>query len=65
MHIAKAGAIPASCDYRICVDKAPGASTVDGWSTCTFYSTEGLSRFSVGATIGSSGLGVGLAYWGK
>jgi len=64
-HIQKAGAIPANCDYRICVDNAPNAPTVDGWSSCTLYSTEGLSRFSVGTTIGSSGLGAGLAYWTK
>jgi hypothetical protein len=64
-HIAKAGAIPATCEYRICVDNAPGAPTISGWTTVTLYSTEGLSRYSIGATIGSSGLGAGLAYWGK
>jgi len=64
-HIQKAGAIPAICEYRICLSNAPNAPSVDGWSTCTLYSTEGLSRYSVGTTIGTSGIGAGLAYWGK
>ena len=64
-HIAKAGAIPANCEYRISLDNAPGAATLDGWTACTLYSTQGFSRYSVGTTIGSSGIGAGLAYWGN
>jgi Bacterial HORMA domain 2 len=63
-HIAKAGSIPSKCEYRICVDNAPGASTLDGWTACTLYSTDGFSRYSVGTTIGSGTIGAGLAYWG-
>jgi hypothetical protein len=62
-NISKAGLIPSSCDYRITVDNLPGAATVLGWGDCTLYSTEGLSRYSVGTTIGGNGIGAGVAYW--
>jgi len=64
-HIAKAGVIAATCEYRISLDNAPGATTLAGWTACTLYSTGGFSRYSVGTTIGSSGIGAGLAYWAK
>jgi len=64
-HIEKAGVIPATCEYRISLDNAPGAETIAGWTPCTLYSTQGFSRYSVGTTIGSSGIGAGLAYWGN
>jgi hypothetical protein len=64
-HIAKAGAIASTCEYRICVDHSSQAPSVEGWTHCTLYSTNGLSRFSVGTTIGSSGIGASLSYWGK
>jgi hypothetical protein len=64
-HIEKAGAIPSTCEYRISLDTAPGAEILAGWSSCTLYSTQGFSRYSVGTTIGSSGIGAGLAYWGN
>ena len=64
-HIAKAAAVPATCDYRISVDTAPGAPTLAGWTNCTLYSTKGFSRYSVGTTIGSGSIGAGLAYWGN
>jgi hypothetical protein len=64
-HIAKAGLVPITCEYRISVQVAQGAPNVDGWGECTLYSTAGLSRYSVGTTVGSNGIGVGLGYWGK
>ena len=63
--IRKAGLVPAGCDYRIVVSRKPNAPAVDGWSNCTLRSTDGFYRYSIGTTIGGSGLGAGVAYWGR
>ena len=63
--IRKAGLVPAGCDYRIVVCGRPNAPAVDGWSNCTLRSTDGFYRYSIGTTIGGSGLGAGVAYWGR
>lgn len=64
-HIRKAGMIPASCDYEIIVTTKPNAPAVEGWSSCNLRSTDGFSRYSIGTTIGGSGLGAAIAYWGR
>ena len=63
--IKKAGVIPASCDYALRVTNKPDAPSVEGWSTCQLRSTDGLSRYSIGTTVGASGLGAGISYWGR
>lgn len=64
-NIAKAGLIPSVCDYRITVTTARGAPAVEGWGSCTMYSTDGLSRYTIGTTIGGNGLGASISYWGR
>ena len=59
----KAGAVPSRCEYRILADTRPGEPRVDGWSTTTFRSTDGLQRRSVGASVGGGDLGASLHYW--
>ncbi len=63
--IKKAGVIPASCNYEIRVTNKPNWPTVEGWSTCRLRSTAGLSRYSIGTSVGGSGLGADIAYWGR
>ncbi|MFN7995278.1 MAG: hypothetical protein U0Q18_16845 [Bryobacteraceae bacterium] len=64
-HIRKAGLIPSTCDYTILMQVKPSAPHVEGWGDGKLRSTEGFSRYSVGTTIGGSGLAAGLAYWGR
>lgn len=63
--IAKAGAAPSSCDYEIKLKNTAGRPSVQGWSECSFRSTDGLKRYSVGATIGGNGLAAQTAYWSR
>jgi hypothetical protein len=63
--IRKAGLAPSGCDYQFVVTRKPNAPAVDGWSSCQLRSTDGFSRYCVGTTIGGSGLGANVAYWGK
>ncbi len=63
--IRKAGLAPRGCDYRFVVTRKPNARSVEGWSTCELRSTVGFSRYCIGTTIGGSGLGANVAYWGK
>jgi hypothetical protein len=63
--IRKAGLIPSSCDYEIRVTNKPNRPDVQGWSACQLRSTDGFSRYSIGTTIGASGLGADVAYWGR
>jgi len=62
-HIAKAGTVPWRCKYRIVVSTSAGRPSVPGWSDTSFRSTEGFSRYGVGATIGGNGIASQLAYW--
>jgi hypothetical protein len=64
-HIKKAGLVASSCDYSIRVTTKSNAPAVIGWSSCTLRSTDGMNRYSIGTTIGGSGLGAGVAYWGR
>lgn len=63
--IAKAGLVPSSCLYDIKLKTHPGAPSVVGWSDCSFRSTDGFQRYSVGATVGGSGLSAQTAYWSR
>ena len=63
--IAKAGLVPSSCRYDIILRATPGRPDVTGWSSCTYRSTDGFNRFSVGATVGGNGLSAQASYWSK
>ncbi len=63
--IAKAGAIPSTCDYDIKLQTGIGRPAVDGWSSGSFRSTDGLKRYALGATIGGNGLAAQTAYWSR
>jgi Bacterial HORMA domain 2 len=64
-NILKAGAIPSTCDYSISVTTKSGAPAVDGWSSCTLRSTAGMSQYSIGTSIGGTGLAAGVSYWSR
>ena len=63
--ILKAGAVPSRCAYDVIVTRAPGWPAVPGWTSATFRSTEGFTRFAVGSSIGGNGIGANAAYWVK
>ena len=61
--IRKAGTVPAMCSYDISAQTAAGRPDVPGWSTGTLRSTSGLTKRSVGGTVGGDNLGASLNYW--
>jgi hypothetical protein len=64
-HIRKGGAAPAEASYRLLMDNKPGRPNVEGWSSTSFRSMDGMVRQSLGSTIEHSGLGASAAYWRK
>ena len=64
-HIRKAGVAPEHAHYRLVMDTKPGRPDVNGWSSTTFRSNEGMVRQSLGSTVEHSGLGANAAYWRK
>lgn len=64
-HILKAGLAPSQCRYDILLDCHPGYRVLPGWGTSPFRSTAGLSRHTIGSTIGANGLGSDTSYWSK
>lgn len=63
-HILKAGRAPSRCKYSVKVRTKNGRPDVSGWSSCSFRSTDGMSRHSIGTMINASnGLGSRAAYW--
>ncbi len=61
--IKKAGVYASSCRYQLIVDNAPGAPSVAGWSSCSFRSTTGMVKQSIGTTVEASGLSGGFSYY--
>lgn len=61
--IAKAGLYPANCEYRVVISNKPGRPDIPGWGPTSLRSTEGLSKFSIGTTIGAGSLGGSTSYW--
>ncbi len=59
----KSGELPANCTYDILAQTAAGRPDVDGWSTGALRSTSGLTRRSVGASVGGGNLGASLGVW--
>lgn len=64
-HIRKAGLAPNDASYRLLLHTKPGRPDVDGWSTASYRSTDGMVRQSLGSTIEHNGLGGNTAYWRK
>ena len=63
--IKKAGLAPSQADYRVLVRNKDGHPDVDGWSPCSYRSTDGMVRQSLGSTIEHSGLSGNTSYWRK
>lgn len=63
LAIRKAGVSPAQADYRIVVQNKDGRPDVDGWSSCTLRSTDGMVRQSLGTTVEHNGLSANASYW--
>lgn len=62
-HIQKVGLAPNNVTYRIVVENRANRPSVQGWSSTSFRSTNGLVRQTLGLTINHSGLGGGFSYW--
>lgn len=65
MAIKKAGLAPSQADYRVVVHNKDGRPDVDGWNKCSYRSTDGLVRQSLGTTVEHNGLGANTSYWRK
>ena len=63
--IRKAGLMPAQADYRVVVSNKDGRPNVEGWSSCSLRSTDGMVRQSLGTTVEHNGLSANTAYWRK
>ena len=63
--IRKQGLDPSGCSYRFILTTKKGRPTVSGWGPGTPLPTEGFTRYSIGTTIGTNGLGSRTAYWRK
>ena len=63
--IQKSGLAPSACRYCFLLYTNRGRPDVEGWAPGKARSTEGLRRYSVGATIGGNGIGTEVAYWKK
>lgn len=64
-HIRKQGVLPNACKYRLVTTTKPGRADVQGWTTTTLRSTNGLVRQSIGTTIDGIGLSTTTSYWRK
>ena len=62
-HVRKAGLAPSEAKYRLLLQNKPGYTSVVGWGTTQYRSTEGFVRHSLGSTIEHYGLGASAAYW--
>lgn len=65
LAIKKAGLAPSQADYRVKVHNKDGRPDVDGWSKCSYLSTDGMVRQSLGTTVEHNGLGANTSYWRK
>ena len=61
--ILKQGVWPSQCKYDIIMENRPGRPDVPGWSSCSFRSTDGLIRQSLGSTVQHSGLAASASYY--
>ncbi len=63
--IKKAGVAPADAKYDLILHNKVGRPDVAGWSPCSYRSTDGMVRQSLGSTIEHNGLGASASYWRK
>ena len=63
--IAKFGVFPSSCTYNIKLQNNPGWPAVPGWGPCTYLSTNGFIKQSLGTTIGTHAIGAQASYYRK
>jgi hypothetical protein len=61
----KSGLAPSTCRYCFLLYTKEGRPDVPGWGPGKARSTDGLCRYSIGATIGGNGIGTEVAYWKK
>ncbi len=61
--IRKQGLAPSEALYRVSVHNKDGRPDVDGWSSCSLRSTDGMVRQSLGATVEHNGLTANTSYW--
>lgn len=61
--IKKSGVLPSTARYRVVVSTASGRPHVDGWSSTTLLSTDGMIEQRIGTSIEASGLSGGVAYY--
>ena len=64
-HVQKAGFAASRCKYRFILMNHDGRPDVEGWGPTNLRSTDGLSRYSIGSTIGGNGIGTDASYWRK
>lgn len=62
-QVRKAGHWPSACNYKFIISNKPGRPDVAGWGPCTFRSTDGLVRQSIGTMIDANGMRASGAYW--
>lgn len=61
--IKKAGVLPSAAKYRVVACTANGRPVVDGWSSTTLRSTDGMVEQRIGTSIEASGLSGGISYY--
>ena len=63
--IKKAGIVPSEAKYDLILNTKKGRPDVQGWGSCSYRSTEGMVKQSLGTTVEHSGLGGQAGYWRK
>ena len=63
--IQKHGLIPSGCSFQVVTTTKPGRPDVEGWSTTTLRSIDGMTRNAVGTAIGAGSAAAGLAYYSR
>ena len=61
--IKKSGVLPSTAKYRVVAVTAIGRPPVDGWSSATLRSTDGMVEQRIGTSIEASGLSGGISYY--
>lgn len=59
----KSGELPRNCTYDVLAQTSAGRPEVAGWSNGALRSTSGLTRRSLGASVGGGSLGASLGVW--
>lgn len=59
----KVGPVAKSCEYRVIATLAPGAPPVQGWSSTSLLTSEGLVPWNIGEAVGSPDIGSSMQLW--